>query len=159
MSDAAAPRTGASAIVASDAAAPSTGASAVAASGAAAPRTGASAVAALGKAAPRTGASAAVASAAPVTGAPAATELGAAESGNDAPVSTASGTIGLAEVTIPEDPAPAVAAAIAAEAAVTWAPADEPAMEEELLGRGALATKRRSLQQKQKHLAQGKRAE
>jgi hypothetical protein len=73
--------------------------------------------------------------------------LGAAEPGDDAPITTASGTSGLAEVAAPEDPAPAVTA----EAAVAWAPADEPAMVEEMLGRGALATKRRSFQRKAEH--------
>jgi hypothetical protein len=63
-----------------------------------------------------------------------------------ASITAASGTTGLVEVAAPEVPAPAVAPTIAAEAPVAWALADEPAMVEELLGRGALATKRRSLQ-------------
>jgi len=50
---------------------------------------------------------------------------------------------------------PAVAPAVTVEAPVAWALADEPAMVEELLGREALATKRRSLQQKTGHLEQG----
>ena len=74
-------------------------------------------------------------------------------------VAAASGTSGLAEVAAPEVPAPAVAPAVAAKALVAWAPVDEPAMVEELLGRGALATKWRSLPQEAEHLAQGKRAE
>jgi hypothetical protein len=69
--------------------------------------------------------------------------LGTAEPGDDVPVTTTSGTTGLAEVAAPEDPAPAVAAAVAAEAAVAWASADEPAIVEGMLGRGALAKQRK----------------
>jgi len=126
------------------------------ASGAAAPSTSVSAATASGVAAPDTDASAAAASG---TGASATAASGVAEPDNGAPITAASGTTGLAEVAAPEVPVLAVAPAVAAEALVAWAPADEPAMVEELLGRGALAIKRRSLQQKAEHLAQGKRAE
>jgi len=66
-------------------------------------------------------------------------------------VTAASGTSGLVEVAAPEVPVLAVIPAVAADAPVAWAPADVPAMVEELLGREALATKRRSLQHKAEH--------
>jgi hypothetical protein len=53
------------------------------------------------------------------------------------------GATGLAETAAPRLPAPTVAPAVVAEATVAWTPADEPAAVEELLGREALANKKK----------------
>ena len=74
-----------------------------------------------------------------VAGASGATASGVAAPGTGASAAAALGTIGLAEVAAPDVPTSAVAFAVAAEAPVTWTPADEPAAAEELPRREALA--------------------
>jgi len=124
------------------------GVSRATASGADAPTAAASDVAVSGSS---TSAAATLGAAVFDTGASAAAVSGAAAPDFGAPAADVSGATGLAEAAAPAHSVPVVAPTVVAEATDAWTLADGPTAAEELLGRGALATKRRSFQHKAEH--------